>query len=154
MSEAESNIQTQSEENNVEFISIKKALSAFFSILLFATGLALGLSTGPVGSGITIVIAIIIYALVFTLGPEIRMPFLSLAIGTHVGFLYTQKAHIMLYPLFIIFKDKVGGSLAFDFIQLIVYGEVIAFFIRKKTKGHDQLDLSDIDENYNDKRNS
>ncbi len=130
-----------------EYEKLKKAFSAFFSIVLLSVGIVLGFSSGPLGAGVTIVISMIIYILLFTFGAEIRMPFLMLALGTHIGFLYKYWEHITILPLFYITKDKLGGSLAFDYVQLLVYLEIF-FDIRSLLKKRNEKTNNIINKNY------
>jgi len=125
----------ESIEGYKDYEKVKKILSAFFSLLLFSIGFTLGFTSGPLGTGIVIIISIIIYVLLFTMGVEVRLPFLMLALGAHIGFLYKYWKDIELLPLFYITKDKLGGSLSFDYIQLLVYIEIalgLRRFIRKR----------------------
>jgi len=111
-------------EGYKDYEKAKKILSAFFSVLLFSVGFTLGFTSGPLGTGVTIIVSIIIYILLFAMGTKVRLPFLMLALGAHVGFLYKYWNDIELFPLFYITKDQLGGSLSFDYIQLLAYIEM------------------------------
>ncbi len=122
-------------EGYKDYEKVKKILSAFFSVLLFSVGFTLGFTSGPLGTGVTVIISIIIYILLFAMGIEVRLPFLMLALGAHVGFLYKYWRDIELFPLFYITKDELGGSLSFDYVQLLVYIEMaldLRNFVRKR----------------------
>jgi hypothetical protein len=134
-------LNAEEEKGTYSYEELKRALSIFFSVLLLSVGFGLGYVSGPKATGLAILISIIVYVLVFALGPEVRIPFLSLALGSHVGFLYAHRADTEVLPLFVITRDQLGESLAFDFIQLIVYLEIVAGIIRLRRKSSEARDL-------------
>jgi hypothetical protein len=143
--EGEGEPKVEGEEFNYE--GLKRALVVFFSLLLFSMGFAIGFSSGPAGTGITVLVSIMVYVILFTLGPAIRVPFLALAAGTHVGFLSSHWETTTVLPLVVISKDKLGGSLAIDFVQIFIYLE-IAYDILKYRRDRAVKEDEEKKDNY------
>ncbi|AFZ70946.1 hypothetical protein Calag_1229 [Caldisphaera lagunensis DSM 15908] len=98
------------------------------------TGLILGITGIPMIDGLTVTIGFILYIVFGLIYPKSRFIFLGVMVGGDVGAIITLFSHPLVLPFVIIERGRGHSSIDIDFVQIIVFIEVIYYIITKKIK--------------------
>lgn len=113
---------------------------AYIVVCLFAflVGATIGYVSGPLGSSILIDLAILFYAILLTVAPQIRWVGISLAAGTHIAALLSYFSNPIPLPFIILERNSHGYTLSIDLVQAVIFYELL-FEYRKPGSGEKTL---------------
>ncbi|MFP3144464.1 MAG: hypothetical protein RXQ93_05575 [Caldisphaera sp.] len=94
------------------------------------TGLILGISGIPMVIGLTITIGFLLYIISGLIYANSRFIFLGLMIGGDIGSILTLFSHPLILPFLIIERGSGHVSIDIDFVQIIVFAEIIYQIIK------------------------
>lgn len=116
---------------------MEKELKIMLMILValgLVTGLILGISGIPMIDGLTVTIGLILYIFAILIYPPSRFIFLGVMIGGDIGAILTLFSYPLVLPFLIIERGKGHESIDIDFVQIIVFIEIIYYLIKKLLK--------------------
>ncbi|MGC9134097.1 hypothetical protein [Caldisphaera sp.] len=114
-------------------LELQKELRMMMIILValgLITGLILGISGIPMIIGLTITIGFLLYIISALIYSNSRFIFLGLMVGGDIGSIITLFSHPLVLPFLIIERGNGHISIDIDFVQIIVFAEIIYQIIK------------------------
>lgn len=112
-----------------------KIMLIILIVLGIVTGLILGISGVPMIIGLTITIGFLLYVIFGILYPPARYIFLGLMVGGDIGSILTLFSHPLVLPFVIIERGNGHQSIDIDFVQIIVFAEIVYQILKYIAKG-------------------